>query len=764
MFAAAPLGRPPTVRTMLPLGGEIVLLSLAVPPGPEQVIVNVDVPLTRKSSPPLAVPTVFGVALHAFESPPPGLCVPLHAVASVELQLSVTATPEPLAASVTVGGGVGGVTVTVLLSLVVPSGPVQVMVNAVVASTRKSSPPFAVPTAFVDVLHAFESLPFGLCIPVHVVAFCEVQLKVSVSGLVPEMLEIASTTVGAARGTMFTTAVPVLSPLAAVTVTVPSDLAVTSPEALTVAIASSEDVQLTVRPASTVPLSSRSETLSCCVVPTDTVDVSGVTAIVATGTGASVTTAVPDFPSLEAVIVAVPTATAVTSPDALTVARVASDVDQLNVRPVSAVPAASASAALNCCVAPTTTVGAAGVTVIDATGTGATVTTAVPGLPSLVAEIVAVPAAIAVTSPEPLTVARDASDVDQIVVRPVSVPPPASSRAAISCCVAPTATVGAAGVTVIDATGTGASVTTAVPDFPSLVAVIVAVPTAAAVTNPEALTVALVASDDAQLIVRPGSTVPPTSKSVALSCCVVPTITVGAEGVTVTEATGTGTIVTTAVPVFPSLLAVIVEVPTATAVTSPDALTVARAASDVAQAIARPVSVAPPTSSGAALSCWVAPTMTTGAAGLTVTDATGKGRIVTTAAPVFPSLLAVIVDVPTETAVTSPDALTVARAASDVVQAIERPVSGAPPASRSAALSCWVDPTITIGAAGVTVTDATGTGRIVTTAVPVFPSLLAVIVDVPTESAVTSPDGLTVARVASDAAHTTARPGSTLPF
>jgi hypothetical protein len=47
-----------------------------------------------------------------------------------------------------------------------------------------------------------------------------------------------------------------------------------------------------------------------------------------------------------------------------------------------------------------------------------------------------------------------------------------------------------AGETVTDPTGAGATVTDAVPLFPSLVAVIVAVPTAIPVTTPRLVTVA----------------------------------------------------------------------------------------------------------------------------------------------------------------------------------------------------------------------------------------------------------------------------------
>src|SRR2546430_13153686 len=80
-----------------------------------------------------------------------------------------------------------------------------------------------------------------------------------------------------------------------------------------------------------------------------------------------------------------------------------------------------------------------------------------------------------------------------------------------------------------------------------------------------------------------------------------------------------------AVPLFPSLVAVIVAVPAADPVTSPLALTVATPAALVPHAIVRPVSTFPLASSSLAVTCTVAPTGTLSDAGLTTTDATGAG-------------------------------------------------------------------------------------------------------------------------------------------
>src|SRR2546421_250251 len=250
---------------------------------------------------------------------------------------------------------------------------------------------------------------------------------------------------------------------------------------------------------------------------------------------------VPLFPSLAAVIVAEPGAFAVTRPLAFTVAIAVSLDDQVTARPESGLPFASFGVAVSCTVCPTCPLADDGVTVTEATGTGALVTVivAVPLFPSLVAVIVAEPAPRPVTSPLPLTRAIVVSSLAQVTTLPDSGLPFASLGVALSCTVCPTGTLADDGVTVTDATGTGALVTVmvAVPLFPSLVAVIVAVPAPFAVPNPVRLTVATVVSLDDQVTARPESGLPLSSLGVALSCTVRPTGTLAIAGLTVTVAT-----------------------------------------------------------------------------------------------------------------------------------------------------------------------------------------------------------------------------------
>src|SRR3989442_14229291 len=95
----------------------------------------------------------------------------------------------------------------------------------------------------------------------------------------------------------------------------------------------------------------------------------------------------------------------------------------------------------------------AGLTSTDATGTAFTVTAELPLFPSLVAVMVTgPPAALPVTRPFASTVARLASLVPHVTVRPVSALPAASFGVAVSCTVALGETPAGAGVTSTEAT------------------------------------------------------------------------------------------------------------------------------------------------------------------------------------------------------------------------------------------------------------------------------------------------------------------------
>jgi hypothetical protein len=258
-------------------------------------------------------------------------------------------------------------------------------------------------------------------------------------------------------------------------------------------------VQLTGRPVSAFPDASRALAVSACVPPTARLAVAGETLTDATGTWVTSTAAVPFTPSTVAVMVALPAATAVTTPSVLTVATAGALLAHVTWRPVSALPAASRALAVSCCVPPTTSVVVTGDTVTAATGAVATVTVAEPVTPSTVAVMVEVPAATAVTTPCALTVATEAALLVHDTARPVKAFPDASRALAVNCWVAPTTRLAAAGETDTAATGTSRTVAAAVavnvvvpkpvPD-PVQVKVKVAEPGATPVTTPAPVTVA----------------------------------------------------------------------------------------------------------------------------------------------------------------------------------------------------------------------------------------------------------------------------------
>src|SRR5437867_1675036 len=250
----------------------------------------------------------------------------------------------------------------------------------------------------------------------------------------------------------------------------------------------------------------------------------------------------------------------------------------------------------------------------------------------------------------------------------------------------------------------------------------VAVPAALPVTSPVEDTPATPQALDTQATDRPDSTSPAESFSVAVSWSVCPTGRLAEAGLMLTEATGTRFTVTAALPLCPSLVAVMVTAPGATPFTSPVADTVATAEALDTQVTDRPESTLPAESFSVVVSCTVAPTSTMAVAGLITTDATGTLATLIAADPLFPSLVAVIVADPAATPVTSPLADTVATAAFPLVHGTAPPARMFPAASSSVAVSCTVPPTYTFGTVGLTVTDATGTVDTVSAAVPLCPS------------------------------------------
>jgi len=241
-----------------------------------------------------------------------------------------------------------------------------------------------------------------------------------------------------------------------------------------------------------------------------------------------------------------------------------------------------------------------------------TVMRAVPVFPSAVAVMVADPESIPETTPAAETVATDELGLDQVAIRPVSTVPLVSLMVAISCRDCPIATVADWGLTVTEATVASVTVMRAVPVFPSAVAVMVAEPGPATVTNPAAETVAADWLELDQMAVSPVSTLPFASLMVATNCRDCPIATVADWGLTVTDVTVASVTVMRAVPVLPSAVAVMVAYPAAMPVTSPAANTVADDGLELDQVTVSPGSTLPLASVMVAVSCCDCPLASAG--------------------------------------------------------------------------------------------------------------------------------------------------------
>jgi hypothetical protein len=358
--------------------------------------------------------------------------------------------------------------------------------------------------------------------------------------------------------------------------------------------------------------------------------------------------------------------------------------------------------------------------------------------------IVAVPAATPVTTP-PATVATAVLFDVQVTTRFVTIVPFRSFTVTVSVVVDPARMFAVAGETVTLPTGAGVTVTIVDPGTPSLIAVIVALPGATAVTTPVAETVAATGLFDDHVTTRSVTTVPFTSRTMALSCTFAPTVNERPCGCTATEPTATFVVVTFAVPLFPSLVAVIVATPFATALTRPCDETVAAAGFELDHATARPVRRLPAESASVAVSCVVCPTDIESGFGVTATVATAGCETTIVAVPLAPSAVAVIVADPEPAADITPFESTVATAALLVLQMTARPARTLCVASYVTAESCVRVPGVASTCGGVTTTLATGVLATVIVATPDLPFAFADTWVEPSATPVTTPSLETVA-------------------
>jgi hypothetical protein len=342
--------------------------------------------------------------------------------------VGVTTTAETVA-------GAGAVTVT---PAVAETPLPDTVIVAVPCLTKVTVPPDTVATAVFDELHPSVT-------PLTV-------LPEASSGTAESCAEFPATPVRLvgesaidASGAAFTVTVTVavMLPSDAVTVVLPCFLSVTRPAELTFAIVASAEVHETVCPVTVLPDASLGAADICVVLPgTPEID-DGESAIEATGAALTVAPIVAVTLPVDAVIVAAPCLTSVTTPFDETVATPVFDVDHASTTPVTTLPFASFRVAEICVVLPGTPVMALGDSVIDVTGPGggvAAVTPTVADTPLAEAVIVAVPALLSVTRPDEDTLATDELDEVQLSVGGVVMTAPVESlRTAVICVVLPVA-------------------------------------------------------------------------------------------------------------------------------------------------------------------------------------------------------------------------------------------------------------------------------------------------------------------------------------
>jgi hypothetical protein len=221
----------------------------------------------------------------------------------------------------------------------------------------------------------------------------------------------------------------------------------------------------------------------CCTVPNAMLTVAGVTAIDTSCAGVTFNTAHPVIPPEVALIVDVPTPTPLASPLLLIVADDWVPEFQLAVVLKSCVvPSVNVPVATNACVVPNAIVALPGVTAIDSSAAAVTVSVVVPCTAPELAVIVTVPVPALVASPwlpavllmlatDPVSELHSTVPVTSCVLPSVNVP------VAENCCVVPSGITGIAGVTAIETSVAGFTVTVVVPLTVPIAAVTLVLPT-----------------------------------------------------------------------------------------------------------------------------------------------------------------------------------------------------------------------------------------------------------------------------------------------
>jgi len=552
---------------------------------------------------------------------------------------------------------------------------------------------------------------------------------------------------------------PVTPLAAAEIVDVPGPTSLARPAASIVATSGSDDVQATEVVRSCVEASEKVPVaVNGCVAPLATVGLAGVTAIEASTGGATVSVVLPlTVPEL-AVMVVVPTATAVARPPAAMVAAAGVDDVQVTEAVMSCVElSAYVAVAVNCCVRPAGTLGVAGVTAIE-TSAG-TVSVVLPVTPPEFAEIVVVPAATVVARPPAAMVAAAVLDDVQVTVAVrFCVEPSEYVPVAVNCWVRPGRTLGLAGVTAMESSSGDSTVSPVFPVTPPDVAEMVVVPSATVVARPPAAMVAVAGVDDVQVAEAVRSSVEPSVYvPTAVNCCGSPAATTGFAGVTAIETTAAGNTVSVVLPVMVPEVAEMVGVPAAWVVARPPVAIVAAATLlDAQVAVAVRFCVEPSVYVPVAVNASVSPAATLGFAGVTAMDVSAAAATVSVVLPTTLPEVAEMVLVPVARVVATPAVLMVATVAvEDAHATVDVRFCVEPSVYVPVAVNGSVRPFATLGFAGVTAMDVSAAAATVSVVLPTTLPEVAEMVLVPVARVVATPAVLMVATVAVEDAHAT---------
>ncbi len=278
-------------------------------------------------------------------------------------------------------------------------------------------------------------------------------------------------------------------------------------------------------------------------------------------------------------------------------------------------------------------------------------------------------------------------------------------------------------------------------------------PIAAALTAPDAVTGATALFALAHLIVWFGMATPFASRTSACSCVFWPTVSETLDGRMAIDA-GTGALmVSDALPIFASQMALMVTDPFATAVTRPLESTAASAGLELCQAMVRPVRTLPCASFTVAVACVVCPTDSVPLPNDTPTVAAGTPSTFTDAVAFLLFDCAVMIASPFATPVTRPASETVAIDGFEDDHFGTTPLTMRPLSSSAEAVSCRLSPGRIEAFSGATVRDDVDPRRTSTEADAVTPLSCALIVTDPSSRPVITPSALMVATVGSELTH-----------